>query len=504
MQANKEQAFKADQQARMVRGQQQEDAAEAQYNQMVGSKNELGFTRNEMSAPVVTPGVMGTDMEPDTPETQTLPSRAFIPTVTNPYKRLAANDVKGLDLWDIEAASQQFASMGLGVQGQKYLELMRGSNSDMEKHHSSALAVARNDAARILRFTDSQIPSAVDQLVEKYTNNGVFPMQQLEMIKQQIAGIKQLPPQQQLLAYKKLVQAVGDVEPKIVTNTPGSVSTDITIDKIVGSGGPVAVAPSQSSSRNVRITLPDGKTKVITADYVPGKGKSGTYFVDDVDITSLNPQLVETSSNMSMIELALDVFGGDKRKALEALQTPLLSTDSFGRPVYVPRLQATAITPKLAPESQSRVNALQKMLGSIDKILAMADDPAVWEDAKKGVGSFGKGYLKSTLSKTLGIGTKNQQMLRDLISGVRANSSFESGGKALTKTELDLIDAFTGNINIDPDVSIQMLKDRRGEYVDALSVYDVKPRPNNATPKTDGNDAFAAYLARQKAISNAR
>jgi hypothetical protein len=427
-----------------------------------------------------------------------------MPTVTNPYKRLAANDVKGLDLWDIEAASQQFASMGLGVQGQKYLELMRGSNSDMEKHHSSALAVARNDAARILRFTDSQIPSAVDQLVEKYSNNGVFPMQQLEMIKQQIAGIKQLPPQNQLFAYKKLVQAVGDVEPKIITNTPGSVSTDITIDQVVVSGGPVAVAPSQSSSRNVRITLPDGKTKVITADYVPGRGKSGTYFVDDVDITSLNPQLVETPSDMSMIELALDVFGGDKRKALEVLQPPLLSTDSLGRPVYVPRMQATEITPKLAPESQSRVNALQKMLGSIDKILAMADDPEIWEDAKKGVGSFGRGYLKSTLSKTLGIGTKNQQTLRDLISAVRANSSFESGGKALTKTELDLIDAFTGNIDTDPDVSIQMLKDRKGEYEDALSVYNVKSRSNNAMPKPEGNDAYAAYLARTKATPNAR
>jgi phosphate starvation-inducible protein PhoH len=164
-------------------------------------------------------------MEPDIPETQTLPSRAFIPTVTNPYKRLAANDVKDLDLWNIEAASQQFASMGLGVQGQKYLELMRGSNSDMEKHHSSALAVARNDAARILRFTDSQIPSAVDQLVEKYTNNGVFPMQQLEMIKQQIAGIKQLPPQQQLLAYKKLVQAVMESDMVFAVGPAGTGKT---------------------------------------------------------------------------------------------------------------------------------------------------------------------------------------------------------------------------------------------------------------------------------------
>ena len=512
MQANREQAFKADQQARMVRGQQREDAAESLFNAFSSAPNTVGTRFVDAPSTPATlasrnmmlndDGTMGLRDNPSTPAT--LASRQMVPTITNTSKRLDVNDVKGLDLWDIEAASRQFAEQGLGVQGQKYLELMRGSNSDMEKHHSSALAVARNDAARILRFTDSQIPSAVDQLVNKYTNNGVFPMQQLEMIKQQIAGIKQLPPQQQLLAYKKLVQAVGDVEPQIVTNTPGSVSRDITTDQVVGSGGPVAVAPSQSSSRNVRITLPDGKTKVITADYVPGKGKSGTYFVDDVDITSLNPQLVETSSNMSMVELALKVFGGDERKALEALQTPLLSTDSFGRPVYVPRLLATEITPKLAPESQSRVNALQKMLGSIDKILAMADDPAVWEDAKKGVGSFGRGYLKSTLSKTLGIGTKNQQMLRDFISGVRANSSFESGGKALTKTELDLIDAFTGNINIDPDVSIQMLRDRRGEYVDALSVYDVKPRSNNATPKTDGNDAFAAYLARQKAIPNAR
>jgi hypothetical protein len=106
-------------------------------------------------------------------------------------------------------------------------------------------------------------------------------------------AIKQLPPEKQLLAYKKLAQSVGDVEEKIVTNTPGSVSTDITTNEIVSSGGPVAVTLPQSTAKRVRITLPNGTTTEITADYVPGRGKSGTYFVNDKDITSLNPQLID-------------------------------------------------------------------------------------------------------------------------------------------------------------------------------------------------------------------
>ena len=158
--------------------------------------------------------------------------------VTNTSKRMSVGDVNGLDLWDIDAYAKQMAAAGLSAEAQPSLALMRASNDDMEKHQASALAVARNDAARILKFADSQIPSAVDQLVEKYSNNGVFPTQQLEMVKQQIGAIKQLPQDQQLLAYKKLVQAVGDVTPKLVSLGVDQKLVDADTNEVVAQGAP--------------------------------------------------------------------------------------------------------------------------------------------------------------------------------------------------------------------------------------------------------------------------
>ena len=224
MQANREQAFKADQQARMVRGQQQEDAAEATFNQIMSQKNVLGGTFGKMSAPVVTPGVMGTDMEPDIPETQTLPSRAYIPTVTNPFKELSVKGVDGLDKWDIEKASQQFASLGLGVQGQKYLELMRGSNDDMDKHHASAMSLVQKSAARALQAGSfDMMLGSTNALMSQLANNKVIGREDLNAFQQQLDGLNALPQDQKEASLRGLLRNISGVPEEEYTLNLGDV-----------------------------------------------------------------------------------------------------------------------------------------------------------------------------------------------------------------------------------------------------------------------------------------
>jgi len=240
MQANKEQAFKADQQARMVRGQQQEDAAKAMFNQIMGSKNMLGVTRGPLSAPVVTPATTtaGTDMEseniPDTPETQTLPSRAFMPTVTKPFKELSVRGVDGLDKWDVEKASQQFASLGLGVEGQKYLELMRGSNDDMDKHHASAMDLVKKSAARALQAGSfDMMLGSTNALMDQLANNKVIGREDLSAFQQQIDGLNALPQNQKETALRGLLRNISGQDRRISNLSPGESAVDLDTGEVL-------------------------------------------------------------------------------------------------------------------------------------------------------------------------------------------------------------------------------------------------------------------------------
>ena len=255
MQANREQAFKADQQARMVRGQQQEDAAEATFNQIMSQKNVLGGTFGKMSAPVVTPGVMGTDMEPDIPETQTLPSRAYIPTVTNPFKELSVKGVDGLDKWDIEKASQQFASLGLGVQGQKYLELMRGSNDDMDKHHASAMALVQKSAARALQAGSfDMMLGSTNALMSQLANNKVIGREDLSAFQQQLDGLNALPQDQKEASLRGLLRNISGVPEEEYTLNKGGAR--YRGDTLINENPEL---PEPPKSYQVTVPGPDGK-----------------------------------------------------------------------------------------------------------------------------------------------------------------------------------------------------------------------------------------------------
>ena len=134
----------------------------------------------------------------------------------------------------------------------------------------------------------------------------------------------------------------------------------------------------------------------------------------------------------------------------------------------------------------------------------MTEDPAVWADAKKGIGSFGQGSIQSFLDSAFGIGTENQRQLRNALNSLKSNSSFDQGGKNLTKTELGLIKSFLADMDINPDVAIQRLRSRKKEYVRSLAVFGIDPSSNDAPPKPGGNTSYEAYLARQKANTNGR
>ena len=284
MQANREQAFKADQQARMVRGQQQEDAAEDTFNQMASSKNVLGGMFGPMSAPVVTPGVAGTDMEPDIPETQTLPSRAFIPTVTNPFKELSVKGVNGLDKWDIEKASQQFASLGLGVQGQKYLELMRGSNDDMDKHHASAMDLVRKSAARALQSGSfDMMLGSTNALMSQLANNKVIGQEDLAVFQQQLDGLNALPQRQKESALRGLLRNISGVPEEEYTLNKGAAR--YLGDTLINENPEL---PEPPKSYQVTVPGPDGKpmSRLVSA----GEMASGVPVYQEPKVPAAGPR----------------------------------------------------------------------------------------------------------------------------------------------------------------------------------------------------------------------
>ena len=296
MQANKEQAFKAEQQARMVRGQQQEDAAEATFNQIMSQKNVLGGTFGPMSAPVVTPGVMGTDMEPDTPETRTLPSRAYMPTVTNPFKELSIRGVDGLDKWDVEKASQQFASMGLGVQGQKYLELMRGSNDDMDKHHASAMDLVKKSAARALQAGSfDMMLGSTNALMSQLANNKVIGREDLSAFQQQLDGLSALPQDQKETALRGLLRNISGQDRRIGNLSPGESAVDLDTGQVLvtnvkpdapvtPSGTPFSMINPDTGKPSLYQKYSDGTIKVI-GQPVPSDSNGGNPYFTPVQTT---------------------------------------------------------------------------------------------------------------------------------------------------------------------------------------------------------------------------
>lgn len=75
-----------------------------------------------------------------------------------------------------------------------------------------------------------------------------------------------------------------------------------------------------------------------------------------------------------------------------------------------------------------------------------------------GVGAFGTGRLKQFGFQQLGMGSQDDEDLRNLLDSLRAESSFARGGKNLTGTEKGMIDQFLMNVNRNPRSADQALE----------------------------------------------
>ena len=390
MQANREQAFKADQQARMVRGQQQEDAAEAQYNQMVGSKNELGSRFVDVPSMPATlasqnmmlndDGTMGLRDNPSRPAT--LASRQMVPTITNPFKELSVKGVNGLDKWDIEKASQQFASLGLGVQGQKYLELMRGSNDDMDKHHASAMDLVRKSAGRALQAGSfDMMLGSTNALMSQLANNKVIGREDLSAFQQQLDGLKALPQGQKEAALRGLLRNISGQERNIGNIALGARIVDLDTQEVLGENPrpnePVTLVGSPVARKNPQT----GKSELVQR-YSDGTIK---YFGDPPDATRSRSDEVSPTAllNATMglrtqvtrelnASKAADIQLANMEDSLAAVKSGNAAAGSQGVLVTFQKIldELSVVRESEYARSASGLSLLNKLRGSYDKIVS--------------------------------------------------------------------------------------------------------------------------------------
>jgi len=295
MQANKEQAFKAEQQARMVREQQREDAAESMFNTINSTPNEMSSRFVDApSAPATlasrnmilnNDGTMGLRNNPSTPAT--LASRQMVPTITNPFKELSIRGVDGLNKWDIGKASQYFASSNLGVQGQKYLGFMRDQNDDMEKHHASAMDLVRKSAARALQAGSfDMMLGSTNALLNQLADNKVIGREDLSAFQQQLDGLSALPQGQKNAALRGLLRNISGQERNIGTAAAGASIIDLDTQEVLGQsprpdapvtlvGAPVARINPKTGKPELVQRLSDGTIKYF-GDPVPSAKAAGS------------------------------------------------------------------------------------------------------------------------------------------------------------------------------------------------------------------------------------
>jgi hypothetical protein len=177
----------------------------------------------------------------------------------------------------------------------------------------------RKNASDILQFSPDARLGAAQQLLEKYQNNGVLSYKDLQNARQQLESIAALPAGDQAVATSKFLLGLSGQKPTILNQDAGDVATVLETDeKLAGPPiRPTATARPQSTPKLVRVTFPDGTKKELTAEYVPGQGKGGQYFVGDQDITSLNPQLIDDPNppvpSFSFVPTAGGIFAGNTR-----------------------------------------------------------------------------------------------------------------------------------------------------------------------------------------------
>ena len=404
IQAGKDQAFKTAQQARMVKTQQQDDAAEALANKMMSQRNVAGSVMGPLSdtmvSPAVSPSLASRSLIPQVPgaagpsgwqehpevlgapEVRTLPSRQSTMTVTNPSKRLAVGGVSGLDLWDIEALGQQFAAQGLGVQGQKYLELMRGSNADMEKHHASALEVVRRSAGRALQAGSyDMMLGSTKTLMRQLENNKVVGREELAVFQQQLDGLNALPQQKREGALRGILRNISGQERKIGTAAAGASIIDLDTQEVLGQsprpnapvtllGAPVARNNPQTGKPELVQRYSDGTTKYF-GDPVPSDKAAGSEVSPTALLNATMGLRTQVTRELNASKAA-DIQLANMEDSLAAVKSGNAAAGSQGVLVTFQKIldELSVVRESEYARSASGLSLLNKLRGSYDKIVS--------------------------------------------------------------------------------------------------------------------------------------
>jgi len=125
---------------------------------------------------------------------------------------------------------------------------------------------------------------------------------------------------------------------------------------------------------------------------------------------------------------------------------PTTQKDVYATPEEM-RAQSLQRPPATGGQNQARqaltdIRAMEAMIGSVGQ----AGQIAGW----KGVGPMGLGSAKDLLRKWFGSGTNAEADLRTQIAQLKALTAHELFGSAFTRTEKQMLDRFTADINMTP------------------------------------------------------
>ena len=267
LEAQKDRDFQLGQRNRMLAGQQREDTAKALADTIGSTPDTQGLRYVNVPGQPATldsknlmPTADGTYTWRNNPGTPaTLSSRQGMPTISNPYKDLATNEIRGLNLWKIEEIRAKYAQAGLGLEAQPYIKMYEDSNAGMVKHHESALATAREDASRLMQIGDyGAMMSQAKDLIPKYEANGVFSQRNLDAFKSQLASIEKMPEAERMIQLKKALAAVGGVPPNYVSVPKGGEIRDLTTSATVATGPPEEKTPAILEAEGYQKYVADG------------------------------------------------------------------------------------------------------------------------------------------------------------------------------------------------------------------------------------------------------
>jgi len=325
-------------------------------------------------------GTMGLRDNPSRPAT--LASRQMVPTITNPFKELSVKGVNGLDKWDVEKASQQFASMGLGVQGQKYLELMRGSNDDMDKHHASAMDLVKKSAARALQAGSfDMMLGSTNALMSQLANNKVIGREDLSAFQQQLDGLSALPQDQKETALRGLLRNISGQDRRIGNLSPGESAVDLDTGQVLVTnvkpdapvtlvGSPVARINPRTGKPELVQRLSDGTIKYF-GDPVPSAKTAGSEVSPTALLNATMGLRTQVTKELNASKAA-DIQLANMEDSLAAVKSGNAAAGSQGVLVTFQKIldELSVVRESEYARSASGLSLLNRLRGSYDKIVS--------------------------------------------------------------------------------------------------------------------------------------